>query len=98
MAEDWPTQYNKVFFCLKGQKNPLVEGQNPPQELEVGPRGRPYLLVQSIKTIQYILFIQSIQSINLVHILCDILVLVTFLFKWYYKGNNDIVLKILDFC
>ena len=32
-------------FLPEGLKNPLAEGQSPPQDLEVGPRSRPYLLV-----------------------------------------------------
>ena len=32
----------------KCMKKPLAEGQSPPQELEVVPRSRPYLLVFSI--------------------------------------------------
>ena len=29
----------------KGQKKALAKGRSPPQELEVGPRSGPYLLV-----------------------------------------------------
>ena len=37
-------------FLPKGQKKPSAKGQSPPQELEIGPRSGPYLLVAS-KTI-----------------------------------------------
>ena len=45
-ARNWPKQHNKVFFCPKGKKS-LGLGRSPPQELEVGPRSGPYLLVRS---------------------------------------------------
>ena len=35
-------QHYKLFLCLKGKK---AKGRSPPQELEVGPRNGPYLLV-----------------------------------------------------
>ena len=37
-----PKQHKKPFFCPKGKKS---LGRSPPQELEVGPRSGPYLLV-----------------------------------------------------
>ena len=33
------------FFLPERQKQPSAEGRSPPQELEVGPRSEPYLLV-----------------------------------------------------
>ena len=42
MALNGPKQHNRLFFCPKGQKS---LGRSPPQELEVGPRSGPYLLV-----------------------------------------------------
>ena len=36
----------RSFLAKKIKKKPLTEGQSPPQELEVGPRSGPYLLVQ----------------------------------------------------
>ena len=47
MAKNWPKQHNKLFFCPKGKKA-LAEGQSPLQELKVGPRRGPYLLVFKI--------------------------------------------------
>ena len=44
MAKNGPKQHNKVFICPKGKKG-SAEGRSPPQELEVGPRSGPYLLV-----------------------------------------------------
>ena len=46
-AKNGPKQHNKLFFCPKGKKS---LGRSPPQELEVGPRSGPYLLVM----VQYI--------------------------------------------
>jgi hypothetical protein len=42
IAKNGPKQHKKLFFCPKGKKS---LGRSPPQELEVGPRSRPYLLV-----------------------------------------------------
>ena len=35
----------KSFFFAQRAKKALVEGRSPPQELELGPRSGPYLLV-----------------------------------------------------
>ena len=40
--QKWPKKHNKVFFSPKGKKS---LGRSPLQELEVGPRSGPYLLV-----------------------------------------------------
>ena len=45
MASGWLKQLNKSVFSPEVEKNALVEGQNPPQELEIGPHSGPYLLV-----------------------------------------------------
>ena len=37
-------QHNNLFFWPKGKKS-LSQRPSPPQELEVGPRSGPYLLV-----------------------------------------------------
>ena len=42
IAKNGPKQHKELFFCQKGKKS---LGQSPPQELEVGPRSGPYLLV-----------------------------------------------------
>ena len=42
IAKNGPKLLKKLFFCPKGKKS---LGQSPPQELEVGPRSGPYLLV-----------------------------------------------------
>ena len=34
-----------IFFFARRAKKASAEGQSPPQELEVGPRSEPYLLV-----------------------------------------------------
>ena len=44
IAKNGPKQHNKLpFFCPKGKQS---LGQSLPQELEVGPRSGPCLLVQ----------------------------------------------------
>ena len=42
IAKIGPKQHNKLSFCPKGKKSLC---RSPPQELEVGPRSGPYLLV-----------------------------------------------------
>ena len=42
IAKNGPKLHNKLFFSPKGNKS---IGRSPPQELEVGPRSGPYLLV-----------------------------------------------------
>ena len=44
MAKNGQKQQNKPFFAQRA-KQILAIGQSPPQELEVGPRIGPYLLV-----------------------------------------------------
>ena len=44
MALYWPKKHNKPFFARRAKKA-LVEDRSPPQELEVGPRSGPFLLV-----------------------------------------------------
>ena len=44
MAKNGLKQHNKLFFCQKGKKA-MADDRSPPQELEVGPRSVPYLLV-----------------------------------------------------
>ena len=46
--QKWPKQHNKLFFAQKTKKA-SAEGPSPPQELEVGPRSGPYLLVSMKK-------------------------------------------------
>ena len=41
----------------EGQKKPSAEGRSPPQELEVGPRSGPYLLV--LTTLRLVLVFRS---------------------------------------
>ena len=45
----WPkigkNSITRCYFCQKGKKNPSAEGQNLPQELELGPHSGLYLLV-----------------------------------------------------
>ena len=45
IGKNGPKQHKKLFFCPKGKKS---LGRSPPQELEVGPRSGPYLLVTLI--------------------------------------------------
>ena len=45
IAKNGPKQHKALYFCPKGKKN---LGRSPPQELEVGPRSGPYLLVELI--------------------------------------------------
>ena len=42
IAKNGSKQHKKLFACPKGKKS---LGRSPPQELEVGPRSGPYLLV-----------------------------------------------------
>ena len=42
MAKNGPKHHNKLFFCPNGKK---TSAEALPQELEVGPRSRLYLLV-----------------------------------------------------
>ena len=44
MAKNEPKQHNKLFYSLWAKKA-TAEGRSPPQELEVGPRSGPYVLV-----------------------------------------------------
>ena len=44
IAKNGPKQHNKLFFARRAKKA-SAEGRSPPQELEVGPRSGPYLLV-----------------------------------------------------
>ena len=46
--QKWAKTALKAIFLPEGQKKASAEGRSPPQELEVGPRSGPYLLV-SIK-------------------------------------------------
>ena len=43
-AKNGPKQHNKLFFARRAKKA-SAKGRSPPQELEVGPRSGPYLLV-----------------------------------------------------
>ena len=53
----WTPKWSKIsqnsiissFFWPEGQKKSSTEGKSPPQELEVGPRSGPYLLVWVMK-------------------------------------------------
>ena len=45
-TKNGPKQHKKFFFARMAKKA-SAEGQSPPQELEVGPRSGPYLLVQN---------------------------------------------------
>ena len=51
MSKNGPKQHNKRFFARKAKKA-SAKGQSPPQELEVGQRSRPYLLVCITLTLQ----------------------------------------------
>ena len=42
ISKNGPKQHNNLLFCPKGKKS---LGRSPPQDLEVGPRSGPYLLV-----------------------------------------------------
>ena len=42
VAKNGPKKHNKLFFCPKGKK---CLDWSTPQELEVGPRNGPYLIV-----------------------------------------------------
>ena len=44
IAKNGPKQHNKLFFARRAKKA-SDEGRNPPQELEIGPRSGPYVLV-----------------------------------------------------
>ena len=44
IAKNGPKQHKKLFFCPKDKKS-LGQSRSPPQELEVGPRSEPNLLV-----------------------------------------------------
>ena len=44
MDKNGPKQHNKIFFAQRAKKA-SAKGQSPPQELEVGLRSGPYLLV-----------------------------------------------------
>ena len=48
MAKNGPKQHNKVFYTRRA-KNASAEGRSPPQELEVGTRSGPYLVVLTKK-------------------------------------------------
>ena len=41
-CQKWAKTALKLFFCPKARR---AKGQSPPQELKVGPRSGPYLLV-----------------------------------------------------
>ena len=43
-TKNGPKQHKKVFFARRAKKA-AAEDRSPPQELEVGPRSGPYLLV-----------------------------------------------------
>ena len=43
-TKNGPKQHKKFFFARRAKKD-SAEGRSPPQELEVGPRSGPYLLV-----------------------------------------------------
>ena len=43
----WISKIFKIFFSIFLAKKALDKGQSPPQELEVGPHSRPYLLVRN---------------------------------------------------
>ena len=47
IAKNGPKQHNRLFFARKAKKA-SAEAQSPPQELEIGPRSGPYLLVSFI--------------------------------------------------
>ena len=47
MAKNRPKQHTKALFFGRRAKKASAEGQSPPQELELGPRRGPYLLVQA---------------------------------------------------
>ena len=60
--QKWPKQHNKLFFLPEVQKKASAEGQSPPQELEVGPRSGPYLLVLFIWLPQNMFLTQSAET------------------------------------
>ena len=44
-CQKWAKTAYKALFLHEGKKKASAEGRRPPQDLEVGPRSGPYLLV-----------------------------------------------------
>ena len=51
---------NSIISSFFARKKALGEGRSPPQELEVGPRSGPYLLVVIIKCSKKVLAISDV--------------------------------------
>ena len=63
ISKNGPKQYNKLLLFARRAKKALAKGQNPPQELEVGPRRGPCLLVYlNILFLHYLTKIMAVEA------------------------------------
>ena len=75
-TKNGPKQHKKLFFCPKGNKS---LGRSPPQELEVGPRSGPYLLVMMIMMMRMMIIKMKMKMMRMMVIMIMLMTLKTYL-------------------